>query len=70
MRIEQLDQLGEVGERAGQPVDLVDDHHIDAARRDILAEAPEAPGAPAIRPRTRHRHNGPGPAASPHAPGS
>ena len=30
--IEDGDDAGEVGERAGQPVDLVDDHHIDAAR--------------------------------------
>jgi hypothetical protein len=24
-----LDDPGEIGERAGEPVDLVDDHHID-----------------------------------------
>src|SRR3984885_5296090 len=29
MGIERLDQLGEVGERAGQPIDLIDDDHID-----------------------------------------
>jgi hypothetical protein len=33
--IEDLDDLGEVEERPGQPVDLIDDHHIDLARRDI-----------------------------------
>ena len=27
--VEQLDELGEVGERAGQAIDLVDHHHID-----------------------------------------
>jgi hypothetical protein len=26
---EQLNQPGEVGERAGQPIDLIDDDHID-----------------------------------------
>src|SRR5437879_4018685 len=34
-RIEDLDDLGKIGERAGQPVDLVDDHRIDAPRRDV-----------------------------------
>ena len=29
MGVEQLDELGEVGERAGQAIDLVDDHHIN-----------------------------------------
>ena len=29
MRFEQLDQLGEVGKRSGQAIDLVDNHHID-----------------------------------------
>jgi hypothetical protein len=31
MLVEELDQLGEVGERAGQPIDLIDDDHIDAS---------------------------------------
>ena len=35
MRIEDLDDLGEVGERAGQPVDLVDHDDVDLARLDI-----------------------------------
>src|ERR1700730_4914136 len=34
-RIEDLDDLGKIGERAGQPVDLVDDHRIEAPRRDV-----------------------------------
>src|SRR3984893_3365386 len=34
-RIEDLDNLGKIGERAGQPDDLVDDHRIDAPRRDV-----------------------------------
>src|SRR3954447_26193906 len=36
--IEDLDELGEVGERAGQPVDLVDHHHIDEPRADRCQE--------------------------------
>jgi len=35
MVVEQLDELGEVGERAGQAVDLVDNHDIDLALADI-----------------------------------
>jgi hypothetical protein len=31
VRVKELDQLGEVRQGAGQPVDLVDDNHIDAA---------------------------------------
>ena len=38
MGIEQLDQLGEVGQRAGQPVDLVDDDDVDLAGPDILQQ--------------------------------
>jgi len=34
-RVEDLDDLGKIGERAGQPVDLVDDHGIDPPRRDV-----------------------------------
>src|SRR6476660_3310707 len=34
-RIEDLDDLGKIGERAGQPVDLIDDHDIDPPRRDV-----------------------------------
>ena len=33
--IEDLDDLGEVGQRAGQPVDLVDHHNVDLAGRDV-----------------------------------
>jgi hypothetical protein len=35
MGIELLDQLGEVGEGAGQPIDLVDDDHVDPSRRHV-----------------------------------
>src|SRR6202043_1380455 len=33
--VEDLDELGKIGERAGQPVDLIDDDHIDLACLDI-----------------------------------
>ena len=35
MRIEQFDQLGEVGKRARQAIDFVDDDDINLARSDI-----------------------------------
>ena len=38
MRVEQLDQLGEVSERPRQPVDLVDDDHVDLAGPDFLEQ--------------------------------
>jgi hypothetical protein len=38
MGIEQLDQLGEVGERAGQAIDLVDHDDVDLAGSDILQQ--------------------------------
>ena len=41
--IERLDQLGEVGKRPRQPVDLVDDDHVDLSR----ASASTAPRRPA-----------------------
>ena len=33
--VEHLDDLGEVAQRAGQPVDLVDHHDVDRARGDV-----------------------------------
>jgi hypothetical protein len=33
--VEELDQPGKIGERAGQPVDLVDDHDVDPAGSDM-----------------------------------
>src|SRR3984885_6027262 len=38
MSVEEFDQLGEVGERAGQPVDLVDDDDIDPASANVIKE--------------------------------
>ncbi len=35
MCVEHLDHLGEVGERAGQPVDFVDHHDIDQSLIDV-----------------------------------
>ena len=38
MGIEQLDELGKIRKRAGQPVDLVNQHNINLARPDIGQE--------------------------------
>ena len=43
MPVEDLDELGEVGERAREPVDLVDDDHVDEALLDV-GEQPLQPG--------------------------
>src|SRR6266850_370661 len=39
LRVEDLDQPGKIGERAGQPVDLVDDDDIDPAFPDVGEQA-------------------------------
>jgi hypothetical protein len=41
--IEQFDQLGEVGERAGDAIDLVDHHGVDLAGPDIGQEFLQGP---------------------------
>ena len=46
MRVEGLDDPGEVGERAGQPVDFVDEHDVDPAALDL--------GQQALQRRSRH----------------
>ena len=38
MGVEVFDQLGEVGERARQPVDLVDDDHVDPSRPNVVQQ--------------------------------
>ena len=38
MRIEQFDQLGEVGQRPRQTIDLVDDDDVDLAGADIVQQ--------------------------------
>ena len=54
MRVEQLDQLGEVGERTGQAIDLIDDDHVDSSRLNVGQQLPQrrpvqrAAGKPAI----------------------
>ena len=40
--VEHLDQLGEVGQRAAEAVDLVDHHHIDQPVLDILQQPLQA----------------------------
>jgi hypothetical protein len=35
MSVENLDHLGEVGQRAGKTIDLVNYHHIDLALADV-----------------------------------
>src|SRR6516225_1780797 len=52
--VEDLDDLGKIGERAGQPIDLVDDHDVDPPRGDVgkqlLQSRPlhRRAGAPAV----------------------
>jgi hypothetical protein len=36
--IEQLDELGKISERAGQTIDLIDQHNVDRPRPDIRQE--------------------------------
>jgi hypothetical protein len=36
--VEDLDDLGKVGKRAGQPVDLVDDDDVDPPRLDLCEQ--------------------------------
>jgi hypothetical protein len=36
LRVEDLDHLCEIGQRSGQPVDLVHDHDIDQAMADVF----------------------------------
>jgi hypothetical protein len=38
MLVEQLDQLGKIGERAGQPIDLIDHDDVDLAGPDVGEE--------------------------------
>jgi hypothetical protein len=38
MVVKKLDELGEVGERAGQPIDLIDDDNVDLPRPNLLQE--------------------------------
>lgn len=38
MRVEEFDQLGEIGERSGETVDLVDDNYIDTSFADAIEQ--------------------------------
>src|SRR6185437_16840396 len=38
VRVEEFDQLGEIGERSGEPIDLVDDDHIDSSFADAIEQ--------------------------------
>ena len=38
MGIEQFDQLGEIGQGARQPIDLIDDNDIDPAGSNVIEE--------------------------------
>ena len=60
--VEDIDELGKIGERACQPVDLVNDDHIDLAFLDVGDQPPQgwplhrAAGKPAaIIQRRQHR---------------
>ena len=47
--VERFDQLGEVEQRAGQPVDLVDDDDVDLAGLDV-GEQPLRAGRSSVPP--------------------
>ena len=70
MLVEDLHELGEVGERARQAVDLVDDDDVDLPRPNLLQQRLAGPDDLMMRPTGRHRHSVPAIAASLHAPGS
>jgi len=39
--VEQFDQLGEVGERSGEPVDLINDYDVDTTSGDVIEQLAE-----------------------------
>jgi hypothetical protein len=41
MRVEKLDEFGEVGKRPRQPIDLVDDYDIDLLGSDLVQQSLE-----------------------------
>ena len=67
--VEQLDQFGEVGERTGQPVDLVDDDDVDPALPDGVEQGLQGRTVETCRPNSRRRHSGRERGPSPHEPG-
>ena len=63
--VEGLDQLGEVEQRAGQPVDLVDDDDVDAAVPRYRRAAAAVRAARACRQRCRHHRSASGQSTQP-----
>jgi hypothetical protein len=57
--VKELDQPGKIGERAGQPVDFVDDDNVDPAGPDIGEQVLANPRL--ARPSTRPLINAAGP---------
>ena len=39
LAVEQLNQLGKVGERAGQTIDLIDNDDVDLSGLDVIQQA-------------------------------
>jgi hypothetical protein len=70
MGIERLDQLGEVRQRAGQPIDLIDDDDVDPPGLDIDEQVLERQANHRAAAESRRRRNDPEPVASPRALGS
>ena len=67
--IEEFDQLGEVGKRPCQTIDLVDDDDIDLSSANVVQQLLPSGARLWNRPRSRRRHNDPGSASSPRGPG-
>jgi hypothetical protein len=67
MGIEHVDDLGEVGERAGQTIHFVDHDHLDSPGLNIGQHALQRRAAPKWRRITRRRHTCPAAPPSPHA---
>ena len=55
VRVEQLDELGEVGQRAGQAIDLVDDDDIDLSGANVGQQPLQGRAVGRCRRRSRHR---------------
>jgi len=70
MSVEQFDQPGEVGERARQPVDLIDDDHVDPVSANVVEQPLERRPLHRAARISRRRRNESGSASSPHELGS
>jgi hypothetical protein len=58
-----FDQLGEVGKRPCQTIDLVDDDDIDLSSANVVQQLLPSGARRWNRPRSRRRHNDPGSAS-------